>query len=233
MIPPRYPEPNLPQIAEIYRQITMKTRGNVAEIGPLLAEARLRRIVDVCCGVGDLTVIYADSCQQTEVIGIDNDPKSLDIARRHFMRPNITYVEGNIYDLDYLGADFVQCSDALHHLDLLPAIKAMKKTLRPGGILGIRDFDRTHTFNGSLAEILPVMYKARKFGEYPFLCFLNQSGLLEDSCLPHLVSKMAAYTTAEVVTVLREEGMFAGETTNTTALGSEEVLMGIAVTKRD
>lgn len=101
------------------------------------------RLLDVGCGPGTITRGLADRIVElggspTQVLGIDH---SVDTATSP-TDPHFLY--GDIYDLPVADAsmDVVYISQTLHHLpDPVAAIRECARTLRPGGLLAIREVD--------------------------------------------------------------------------------------------
>ena len=82
-----------------------------------------------------------------EVIGIDLSEDVLAQARDHAESEgvdNVTFTTGDVYQLDYEdGAfDVVYANQLLQHLtDQVRALQEMRRVLKPGGILTVRDTD--------------------------------------------------------------------------------------------
>lgn len=108
------------------------------------------RLLDVGCGDGAVTRRLVDGLPTvTRLVGVDRDPVALDEAgdRLQGLAPEVswTLVEASAAELPCDGASFdaVTCSDLLHHLDDLPAALAeMRRMLRPGGVLLVRELIR-------------------------------------------------------------------------------------------
>ena len=105
------------------------------------------RLLDAGCGPGTVTAGLARAVSPGGVIGLDAAPAVLDHARAHASEEaveNVTYVVGDIYQLDVADAEFdvVYANQLLQHLtDPVRAIVEMRRVLKPGGLLAVRDAD--------------------------------------------------------------------------------------------
>jgi len=99
---------------------------------------------DLGCGPGDLLQRLADHCR--EVIGVDNSPRMLDMARTRFQgREDVSLRIGELTHLPLRDeeAEVVVISLVLHHLsDPAQAVAEACRVLRPGGRLVLAEFDR-------------------------------------------------------------------------------------------
>lgn len=105
------------------------------------------RLLDVGCGPGTITAGLARAVAPTEVIGLDAEPGVLEHARAHTSEEavdNVAFVAGDVYQLDFADAEFdvVYANQLLQHLaDPVRALKQMRRVLKPGGLLAVRDAD--------------------------------------------------------------------------------------------
>ena len=109
------------------------------------------RLLDAGCGPGTVTTGLARAVAPGQVIGLDAAPEVLDHARSHAADEgvaNVSFVQGDIYRLDAADArfdspfDVVYANQLLQHLtDPVRAIGEMRRVLRPGGLLAVRDAD--------------------------------------------------------------------------------------------
>ncbi len=105
------------------------------------------RLLDAGCGPGTVTAGLARAVSPGEVIGLDAAPGVLEHARAHASEEavdNVTFVAGDIYQLDVADAEFdvVFANQLLQHLtDPVRAIVEMRRVLKPGGLLAVRDAD--------------------------------------------------------------------------------------------
>lgn len=100
--------------------------------------------VDLGCGPGDLLQKLADHCRQ--VIGVDNSPRMLDVARKRFEgREDVSLRIGELTHLPLRDweAEAVAMSMVLHHLsDPAGAIGEAARVLKMGGRLILAEFER-------------------------------------------------------------------------------------------
>lgn len=105
------------------------------------------RLLDAGCGPGTVTAGLARAVSPGDVVGIDSAPGVLEHARAHAAEEdvdNATFVSGDVYALDFADAafDVVYANQLLQHLtDPVRALQEMRRVLRPGGLLAVRDAD--------------------------------------------------------------------------------------------
>ena len=106
-----------------------------------------QRLLDVGCGPGTVTTGLARAVAPGLVTGLDAAPDVLAAARQHAAETgpdNLEFVEGNVYALNYPDDtfDIVYANQLLQHLsDPVAALREMRRVLRPGGLLAVRDAD--------------------------------------------------------------------------------------------
>jgi len=87
-----------------------------AKLAPLFAHnnlRRARRVLDVGCGPGTNTALFADA----EYLGVDINPKYIAHARRKHRRPFVVADVSLYEELPATGYDFILVNSFLHHLD--------------------------------------------------------------------------------------------------------------------
>lgn len=104
------------------------------------------RILDVGSGPGSITIGLAKRVTPGAVIGIE--PVAALVEKATAMIPdkvaNLTFETGDTYALRYDDASFdiVHAHQVLQHLrDPVAALREMRRVLRPGGVLAVRDAD--------------------------------------------------------------------------------------------
>ena len=106
-----------------------------------------QRVLDVGCGPGTITLDLADRVAPGEVVGLDVAGEVIDAARDAASTrgvDNATFAVGDVYALDLPDASFdvVHAHQVLQHLtDPVAALVEMRRVLRPGGVLAVRDSD--------------------------------------------------------------------------------------------
>lgn len=105
------------------------------------------RLLDAGCGPGTVTAGLARAVSPGDVVGVDSAPGVLEHARAHAADghvDNVTFVSGDVYALDFADAEFdvVYANQLLQHLtDPVRAISEMRRVLKPGGLIAVRDAD--------------------------------------------------------------------------------------------
>ncbi|HAS11708.1 MAG TPA: class I SAM-dependent methyltransferase [Acidimicrobiaceae bacterium] len=102
-----------------------------------------QRALDVGCGEGMLSRDLHETVP--EVVGLDLHEPSLDLARAQSDGDGITWVLGDVLDHPFEPASFdvVASIAALHHMDTVAGLEAMRDLLRPGGVLVVVGLART------------------------------------------------------------------------------------------
>jgi ubiquinone/menaquinone biosynthesis C-methylase UbiE len=104
-------------------------------------------LLDVGCGPGTITTDLALRVAPGRTVGIDLSPDVIATARQiqeTSESANVVFDVGNVYDLNFADASFdvVYAHQVLQHLvDPVAALGEMKRVLRVGGLLAVRDSD--------------------------------------------------------------------------------------------
>ena len=99
-------------------------------------------LLDIGCGPGTITADFAARLAPGKVLGIDTSANVIAAAKRDY--PEVAFTSGDVYQLDDAGAswDIVHAHQVLQHLsDPVTALKAMRRAVRPDGIVAARDSD--------------------------------------------------------------------------------------------
>jgi ubiquinone/menaquinone biosynthesis C-methylase UbiE len=134
------------------------------------------RILDCGCGPGSITVGLAHWAPDGETVGIDLGAEQLDGARalaRDLGVKNVAFRQGDILDLPFGDDTFdvVFSQTVLFHIpDRQRALAEIKRVLRPGGLVALRD-----AINGSIM-IWPDDLFVREIGRMVRLGAQRSSG---------------------------------------------------------
>jgi demethylmenaquinone methyltransferase / 2-methoxy-6-polyprenyl-1,4-benzoquinol methylase len=112
------------------------------------AEAAVRdgdRVLDACCGTGDLAIAGARAGGR--VTGLDFSEPMLERARRK--APELEWVQGDLLALPFPDGSFdaATVGFGVRNVEDLPAgLRELRRVLRPGGRLGVLEITRPRGF---------------------------------------------------------------------------------------
>ena len=162
----------------------------------LLEQAALKpgfSVLDVGCGTGTLGVLIKRRHPKVDVIGLDPDPRALRRAKRKAERAGISvrFDQGFADALGYPDRRFdrVFSSMMFHHLepqDKEPALREMRRVLKPGGRLELLDFaGPTSHGHGALARLLHSHHRLKENSEERILTLMSAAGFTKSSNVGH------------------------------------------------
>ncbi len=150
-------------------EVASQRLGDEAFWSDLVRRERPKRVLEIGCGTGRLTIPLAREgvCGGFRVIGLDTEAAMLDRAREHLrdepeeVQQAVRFVQGDARDLSSIGLS-AECVDVIlmpygvaHHFltyeDQLAAWQAAHERLSPGGLFVV---DITMPDLASLAEAL-------------------------------------------------------------------------------
>lgn len=124
----------------------METRTAERELGfliPYLAPGK--DLIDCGCGPGSITLGLAEAVSPGNVVGIDIEPRQLEVARAAAAQRglgNARFEQASIYEIPAPDASFdvAVAHFVIEHVSDPPrALREMRRVLRPGGIAAIKD----------------------------------------------------------------------------------------------
>ena len=126
---------------------------------------RIKRLIDVGCGVGDFTLDLAAKYSQFEkIVGVDFLKENVDIACQKAERnKNVSFFEANLPDMPFVDRSFdvTICINVLHHVhvdDFNKTIKELARVTDKYLILEIRN--KKNIFNFWYKYIvIPLLFK--------------------------------------------------------------------------
>lgn len=118
----------------------------------LIRQARVvqgHRVFDLGCGTATLTLLIKQAHPETEVTGLDGDPKALEIGRKKIAKSRlaVTLDQGMSFNVPYLDNSFDRVFSSLlfHHLTREGKERTLKEVYRvlvPGGELHVADWGK-------------------------------------------------------------------------------------------
>ncbi|MFI9748954.1 class I SAM-dependent methyltransferase [Streptomyces collinus] len=130
----------------VLRSHTWRTAANSAAY--LLPSLKPHmKILDIGCGPGTITADLAGLVPDGQVTGVDRAPEILEQARATAAGrglANVRFAVADVHALDYPDDTFcvVHAHQVLQHVgDPVRALREMKRVVRPGGLVAVRDAD--------------------------------------------------------------------------------------------
>ncbi|MCX4851085.1 bifunctional 2-polyprenyl-6-hydroxyphenol methylase/3-demethylubiquinol 3-O-methyltransferase UbiG [Streptomyces sp. NBC_00893] len=126
-----------PRPAAIY-DVLEADRSDLEPYVRLAEELEARQVLDIGCGTGVLALLLAD--RGIEVVGVDPDAASVDVARGKPGGERVRWVHGDAGALEPLRVDLVTMTANVAQAIVEPQVwrttlRAAYEALRPGGIL--------------------------------------------------------------------------------------------------
>ena len=119
------------------------------------------RLLDVGCGPGSITLGLAGAVSPGEVIGVDLQQAQVERAAAAAANGGVTNVRfevADLYDLPFPDGSFdaaMAHAVLMHVREPARALREVRRVLRPGGVIGVRDPDA----GGRLLFPLPPLYQ--------------------------------------------------------------------------
>jgi len=153
----------------------------------LLDQARIQsshRVLDIGCGTGSLTIQLKRRHPETDVVGLDPDPKALARARRKAARAavSIHLDQGFGDELPYPDGSFDRVLSSLmfHHVptgEKEKTLREIRRVLKSGGEFHLLDFEGPEKgAHRSLARLLHSSNRLKDNAESRILSFMTDAG---------------------------------------------------------
>jgi len=124
----------------------------------LLGDVRGKTVLELGCGKGENTIALVS--RGASVIGIDISPELIEIAQARVHEANLeaSIAVGDAYHtgLPDESVDVVFCAALVHHLDIKLARDEMRRVLRPGGVVILKEPVRFSKLYSRLRGLLPA-----------------------------------------------------------------------------
>ncbi len=140
------------QLTPLYDLVMQLTMRELTFKRRLVEEMRIEkshRVLDSGCGTATLTILIKRTYPEVEIIGIDIDPKILDIAKSKVQKAgvDIKLDQGSAFELPYPDNSFDRTVSSLviHHLTHENKVRTFReifRVLKPGGEMHIADFGK-------------------------------------------------------------------------------------------
>lgn len=155
-------------LTPLYDTVVRRTTRETVFKNALVEQARVaanHRVLDLACGTGTLAILLKKAAPNAEIIGVDGDPKILELARGKARKTGnfeIRFDEGMSFDLPYAEESFDRVVSSLffHHLtreNKLKTFGEVRRVLAPEGELHVADWGLPADFTMKLASRLIQM----------------------------------------------------------------------------
>ena len=131
----------------------------------LLGDVRGKTVLDLGCGLGGN--IPALVARGAHVVAIDISPELIEIARRRIPELSSVYVRSAYStELPDEAVDVIFCIALIHHLDIPRVRDEMRRILKPGGYVILKEPIRFSETYGRLRKLFPEQVDVSPF-EHP------------------------------------------------------------------
>lgn len=127
------------------------------------------RVLDLCCGTGDLGAIIKEIEPTCDVIGVDFSPQMLEIARKK--NPNITYWEADATNLKFEknSFDYIVMGFGLRNIpEKNKSIEQIYKILKVNGLFLHLDFGKQNLYSKIYDNIILFLCKIFRKNSKPY-----------------------------------------------------------------
>jgi len=138
------------------------------------------RVLEIGCGTGNFTEIFAES--QAHITAVDISPDLIELARKRRLPKNqVQFVLARFEDIvPNTPYDAIIGSSVLHHLDIHVALQNIYHLLKPNGIMS---FAEPNMMNPQIALQKNIPWLKKKMGDSPdetaFLRWKLKKNLIE------------------------------------------------------
>jgi ubiquinone/menaquinone biosynthesis C-methylase UbiE len=139
----------LTPLYDLVMQLTMRESTFKRRLVEQMRIEKSHRVLDLGCGTATLTILIKKAYMEVEIIGLDIDPKILEIARSKVQKAgvDIKLDQGSAFELPYPDNSFDRAVSSLviHHLTHENKVRTFReifRILKPGGEMHIADFGK-------------------------------------------------------------------------------------------
>jgi len=150
---------------------------------------RPSRVLEFGCGIGTNLGIIRELWPQSDIVGLDSSPASLDIARRQHGAAGIRLMTPDRYRQEGASrVDWVFCNGVLHHVpreDHRAVLRAIEELLERRGVLTLFENNPFNPGTRLVMRRIPFDRDARTINPYRLAAMLRSAGF-EDVSLQFL-----------------------------------------------
>lgn len=121
------------------------------------------RVLDLGSGAGNVARLAAEFVTSSgEVLGIDADPRAVELASQMSQSPNLAFKLGNVATLDLVDGPFDAVVGRLVLMyvpDPVAALRRIAEKVRPGGLICLHECDLAYVYVGG--GEMPLWERAR------------------------------------------------------------------------
>lgn len=157
-----------------------------------------QKVLDLCCGTGDLTFYLAQKSPQANITGLDFSIEMLKIAQEHRQLANIEYIQGDALSLPFESQSFdkVIISFGLRNVaDYEKCLHEIWRVCKNNGQLIILDLSHPKGF----------WNMASQFYRFKLLPFLGQLIASNSAAYDYLPNSIQNYPNQEALKVLMQK----------------------------
>lgn len=129
------------------------------------------KILDLCCGTGDLAIQMKKQQPEAEITGVDFSEKMLEIAMKKSRNENIAFINADCTRLPFADNSFdvITMGFGLRNIsDTNKALSEAYRVLKYGGQFLHIDFGRKNFFSKIFDKITPVLVKIFYGNNFPY-----------------------------------------------------------------
>jgi ubiquinone/menaquinone biosynthesis C-methylase UbiE len=195
------------QVVSLTTREAMFKSALVSQTAPLAGQ----HLLDIGCGTGTLTQMFAEREPSLKITGLDADPGALEIARNRLTPVNqrVSLQQGFAQDMPFKSATFDVAVSSLffHHLNRqqkLEVLNEIHRVLKPGGQLHIADWGKPSSLAQRglflLVQCLDGFETTRDSVEDMLPVLLEEAGFLDvarDACIPTALGTIRLFQAKE------------------------------------
>jgi len=127
------------------------------------------RVLDIGCGVGNITAAIAERLPKGSIIGIDSSPNMVRQAKKNCpisKHPNLSFMVKDASRMDFVNEfDIVFSNACLHWIkNHLPVLRGIQRSLHSGGRIMLQMGGRDNAKH--ILEVIAILIKQPKWSSY-------------------------------------------------------------------